>query len=68
MDTFLPVSLFWLGFRKSLDYDDLCDLNHKDKSCVIAPKLQQEWDEQLRKAGLVKIIILILGCYFSLED
>ena len=49
--------LFFYGFRKSLTYDDLCDLNYGDKSRAVAPKFQMHWDKELRKAGYVNDMI-----------
>ena len=44
-------SLIWRGFRKALTYDDLCDLNYEDKSQIVAPKLQKEWEKEVKRAG-----------------
>jgi hypothetical protein len=44
---------FWNGWRQPLKYDDLADLNSKDKSGVIASRLLKNWDRELKKAGLV---------------
>ena len=43
----------WSGWRRPIVYDDLADLNAVDKSRVIAPRFQKNWDRELRKAGLV---------------
>ena len=47
------TSQIWSGWRHSLSYDDLTDLNAEDKSRVIAPHFQRHWDKELEKAGLV---------------
>jgi hypothetical protein len=47
----LFVRLMWKGFRKSLTVDNLSDLNRIDKSDIIAPKFQKEWDKEVRRAG-----------------
>ena len=44
----------WSGWRRPIKYDDLADLNAVDKSRVIAPRFQRNWDRELRKAGLVE--------------
>ena len=43
----------WNGWRRPIKYDDLADLNAVDKSNVIAPRFQKNWDRELKKAGLV---------------
>ena len=45
------TSQFWNGWRHPLEYDDLADLNMEDKSQVIAPTFQKNWDKELKKAG-----------------
>lgn len=47
--------LIWRGWRRSLDYDDLTDLNYEDKSRVVAPQFQRNWDRELQKAGWVEM-------------
>ena len=37
--------------------DDLADLNAVDKSRIIAPRFQKNWDRELKKAGLVSLYI-----------
>ena len=46
----------WKGLRKSLTYDDLTDLNSVDKSHLVAPKLQKEWDKEVHRAGYDLIV------------
>lgn len=40
----------WKGWRKSLTYDDLYDLNYEDKSRVVYPKFQRQWSKELKRA------------------
>lgn len=47
----MVIRLIWKGFRGSLSYDDLYDLNERDKSENIVPKFQNEWDKQVHNAG-----------------
>jgi ABC-type multidrug transport system fused ATPase/permease subunit len=44
--------LIWKGYRKALTYDDLYDLNYEEKSRVVAPKFQKEWDKEIKRTGL----------------
>lgn len=44
-------SLIWHGWRKSLVYDDLSDLNEEDKAKKLAPQFQENWDRELKRAG-----------------
>ncbi|XP_019855858.1 PREDICTED: multidrug resistance-associated protein 1-like isoform X2 [Amphimedon queenslandica] len=45
-------SLMWKGFHSTLTYDDLYDLNMKDRSTYVAPKFQREWNRLVSNAGL----------------
>ena len=51
----IVYSLFLRGYKRALTYDDLCDINNEEKSHMVAPKFQKQWDMQLRKAGSVSI-------------
>ena len=51
-------SMVWRGWRKSLSFDHLCDLNYEDKSRVVAPKFLREWNKELRNAGWVPFLVL----------
>ncbi|XP_064405656.1 multidrug resistance-associated protein 1-like [Halichondria panicea] len=42
----------WYGWRHPLTYDDLADLNEKDKSGVVAPQFQKHWDNEIKRAGI----------------
>lgn len=42
----------WRGWRQPLEYSDLTDLNQYDKSRVIAPEFQHNWDKEIKKAGI----------------
>ena len=48
---YIVCRLIWKGVRGALSYDDLYDLNGRDKSEVIVPKFQREWDKQVHNAG-----------------
>ena len=54
------TSQFWNGWRRPLKYDDLADLNTKDKSRVIAPRFLKNWDRELKKAGFVWLRLRII--------
>ena len=41
----------WKGFHSTLTYDDLYDLNIKDRSAYVAPKFQREWNRLVSNAG-----------------
>lgn len=41
----------WHGWRRPLTYDQLYDLNSYDKSEVVSPKFQKNWEKELKKAG-----------------
>lgn len=41
--------MIWKGFRRALSFDDLFDLNQRDKSGVIGEKLKIEWNRQANK-------------------
>ena len=55
-------SLIWRGWRHSLEYSDLTDLNYEDKSRVVAPRFQRNWDNQIRKAGCVCMCVCVCVC------
>ena len=60
----------WNGWRRPIKYDDLADLNAVDKSRVIAPRFQKNWDRELKKAGLVWLdcsLLYPIHFYFSLS-
>lgn len=46
------TGLIWRGWRKALVYSDLTDLNYEDKSRVISPVFQRNWDKEVEKSGL----------------
>lgn len=45
--------LVWRGWRKSLTYDDLYDLNDEDKTKVVSARFSQEWNKELKKSKFV---------------
>ena len=42
--------IVWIGWRRSLTYDDLYDLNDEDKSEVVSGRFIKEWEKELKKA------------------
>jgi len=43
--------LMWIGWRKSLVYTDLPDLNEQDKTKMVIPSFMKYWDYELNKSG-----------------
>jgi len=41
----------WIGWRKSLVYTDLPDLNEQDKTKMVIPSFMKYWDYELNKSG-----------------
>ena len=47
--TLIHCSFIWRGYKSPFNYDRLNDLNNNDKSRVVSPKFQSEWEKQLKK-------------------
>ena len=56
----------WNGWRKSITYDDLADLNSRDKSEVIVPLFQKNWNNELENAGSVAIYVYLPALYLAI--
>ena len=39
-----------VGYKRSLTYDDLCDINYNDKSHMTVHKFETRWAKELKKA------------------
>ena len=56
----LYCRLIWRGWRKALEYSDLTDLNQEDKSGVVSPKFEANWNKEIKKAGWVVPILFVI--------
>ena len=59
--TLIHCSFIWRGYRSPFNYDRLNDLNNNDKSRVVSPKFQSEWEKQLKKDKYVIHNLLFFG-------
>ena len=47
----------WHGWRRTLTYDDLADLNSGDKSESVVPSFQKNWSNELKNAQSVAVYL-----------